>query len=136
VKISENIDSRLRERRKYRRIEVRNSILAVLKPGMKKLGLIKDISKGGLSLKYISASPFSERISEVDIFYYPHQFYITKIPCTAVHDRILEDLTEQGFNGIQIRLCGLRFGKLLPVQEKKLNHLLKRGISMPDRRHN
>jgi len=131
MKVNGKNDNELRERREYRRVEVGENILAVLKPSMKKLGLIKDISKGGLSLKYISNIPFCENIDELDLFSYPKHFYISKIPCMAVHDRIDRFLQ---YDELQIRLCGLKFGRLLPLQKKKLNHLLNYGISMPDQR--
>ncbi len=116
--MSENSHNKLKERRKYRRFQVSDNIFAVLKPEMKKLGLIKDISKGGLSLEYISSSDFGEHFTELDIFFYPHHFYITKIPCIIVHDKIHKDNEKQEFRGFRVRLCGLKFSNLLSIQKK------------------
>ena len=123
--MSENSNNRIKERRKYRRFEVGGNMFAVLKPRMKKLGLIKDISMGGLALKYISSSDFAENLTELDLFIHPKEFYIAKIPCTIIHDTIYEDIEIQEFNGFRMRLCRLKFGNLLPAQKHKLNYLLE-----------
>ena len=123
-----NGGNELKERRKYRRFEVSDTIFAVLKPEMKKLGLVRDISEAGLSLEYISNSDMGEHFTELDIFSYPHHFSMTRLPCSIVHDSIYRDQQDHEFDCLRIRLCGLKFGKLQAIQKEELKKLLKNGI--------
>ena len=86
---------------------------------------VKDISKGGLAVKYMpgAVQPFdSETIVIISISF--DRFILSNIPCKTIYD--IPTLMEGGsYKGGKIRLCGLKFVNLTKEKKHELDSLLK-----------
>ena len=101
------------ERRQFRRYSTEDTVFAVLRPDLQKLGKIKNISKGGLSFEYIAdqndkSSVGSESLGEIDIFISRSGFFLRRIPCKIIHDG---DVVPDHWiiTSIPMRRCGIQF---------------------------
>ncbi len=72
-----------------------------------------DISEGGMAFRYLNERPLPLTDSQMDI-YLGKELFVGRLPVTVVDDRQLAD------NFIAKRHCGVRFGKLTPVQQIQL----------------
>jgi len=101
----------------------------VFRPDFRKIGPIRDISMGGLGCSYLcpvdEGSPVAESPQMVDILLSGNSFYISKIPCTMVHD-VRENSGQESFmHNVVNRRCGLKFDQLTEEQEKQINFFLE-----------
>ena len=67
------------EKRKHERFKVKGGAFAAVTSDDNKIGQIKNISKGGLALQYLSSSPQSKGIVEIDIFSKVDDFYLKEL---------------------------------------------------------
>jgi c-di-GMP-binding flagellar brake protein YcgR len=72
-----------------------------------------DISEGGMSFRYLNASPLPLTGSQMDI-YQDAELYVGRLPVTVVADRQLADDT------LPKRHCCVRFEKLTQAQQIQL----------------
>ena len=81
---------------------------------------IKDISRGGLKFKYFPLADDKADLKKIDLMLEDrNRNYLSAINCKVIYD--INDLEENGtFSGSQTRICGLKFVKLTPEQERKL----------------
>lgn len=124
------------ERRKHKRFITREGAFAVMTPGYKNLGLIQNISKGGLAYRYITNGDTSTGLYKLDIFITNKDFYLKNIPFKTV--AAIDEVTEFPYSSILMKKRCIQFDRLDPDQEQMLdyfilNHTIERR-SIPDRR--
>ncbi len=107
------------ERRCYKRYRVREGALAFLGPIP---GTIKDISRGGMSIKYVVFEKRPDQVLKLDIFFPEDNFFLPDIPASVVSD--IDYPARAPFSAVQIRRLGVKFGELSPEQEVSLQHYL------------
>ena len=112
------------ERRKHKRFKAKKGFLAVAIPDFKKLGQIKDISKGGLAFQYLADAEQTKDSVEVEILSKADDFYLKKLPARTVLD--VEIKNPVSLSLLPMRQLSMQFGKLNHYQKELLNHLLQR----------
>lgn len=112
------------ERRKHKRFKVKAGPLAVSIPDFKKLGQIKDISKGGLAFQYIENGDQTKEPVGVEILSIVGGYYLSKLPVRTVLD-VEVDYTGS-LNLSLKRQLSLEFGKLNYHQKVLLEHFIQK----------
>lgn len=123
-----NIKANYSDRRRHKRYKV-NGAYAVNSCSSKS-GLITDISREGLSFRYIDRKAWSKETCEIDILYDADDFYLDKIPVKSVSDFVTESDSPDG--AMIIKRHSIKFEALTPEQESLLeyfieNHTVKEG---------
>ncbi len=117
------------EKRKHKRFVPAGSAFVVFRPDFRKLGPIKDISRGGLGCSYLcpvdDEDPVAESPQTVDILLSRDSFYISKIPCSPVYDERESNGQESFMPNFVNRRCGLKFDQVTEEQEKQINFFLE-----------
>ena len=119
------------EQRKFNRLTVKDSAFAVFRPEFKKLGKIKDISGGGLSCEYLNHKSNNDDLLEleIDILLTDEKFYMSMIPCKVIYDvKSIQNKFTYVNDGMECRLCGLKFKKLPSNMKKDLRFFLKNHV--------
>jgi hypothetical protein len=116
-------DNLFSERRKYNRFQVQDGAFVTLTSGTEaRLGLICDISRSGLALRYIADNSDQKNDAEIpatlDIIFDAEGYYLENIPCTMVWERQLP--AETSFSDLAVRKCSVRFDHLTPEQHEQL----------------
>ena len=124
------------EKRKHKRFIAREGAFAVMTPGYKNLGLIKNISKGGLAYRHIADGNKINSLYKLDIFLSKEDFYLTDIPFKTVS--LFNEGSEFPYSFVSMKHRCIQFGQLNPDQEQMLdyfiiNHTIERR-STKDRR--
>ena len=109
------------EQRKHRRFKAPGDAYAALLPDSV-LGQIINISKKGLTLRYIANGERINGSRKMDVFSYGNDFYLRKVPFKFVWDFYLDN--EFPFSTIIMRQCGGHFGELTPAQIFQLEYFL------------
>ncbi len=112
------------ERRQMKRFKVAEGAFAALVNQGSKLGQIRDISKAGLSFRYIDSEeePGGEA-RELKIILGSGGLCVDKVPFKKVAD--FEIKSEFSFSSIRMRQIGLQFGDLTPEQKVRLNNFIQ-----------
>jgi len=116
------------ERRKHKRYIARKGAFAVLTPGFKNLGPIKDISRGGLALRYIDNGEPLSRAFKMDIFLTGKSFYLKDIPFKTI--LLIDEISKSPFSSLHMKQRGVQFGKIDADQSDQLNYLLSNHTVM------
>lgn len=107
------------DRRRHKRYRVREGALAFLGPIP---GTIMDISRGGMSVKYVVFEKKPEQILKLDIFFPGEDFFLPDIPAFIVSD--IDCPARAPFSAVQVRRLGVEFGELSSEQEASLKDYL------------
>jgi len=121
------------KQRTYTRFFAQDNTFAALGSEFELVGKIKDISKKGLALSYLSENinTASDRdLSQVYIFLSNNSFHLPKVPCEIVYD-VIDPKSDKNYS-IMTRRCGLKFSKLSKSQSKLLELFLENYTSGPD----
>lgn len=116
------------DRRAHERFLARNgTIAAVISDTGLKLGVISDMSKGGLAFRYIEQNPQESLVAtdmpcKVDILVNEENFYAEKLPCTVVAENALPP--ENLYIPLPMKKCRIRFGELTANQMSQIDHFL------------
>ena len=116
-------NQRFVDRRSHKRFKAEDGAFAVLRNHRHKLGPILDISKRGLSLKYISDRDRQNEETALDIFVIGQDVLIQKIPFKTVSDFEIEQ--DIPFSHIRMKRRGVQFGQLQHFQEVGLENFLR-----------
>ncbi len=111
------------ERRKHKRLKAKERAFAVLKSNSAKLGQIINISKGGLTFRYIPNGKKSNGSFEVDIFIAGNDFHLKKVPTRIVLDCDISN--KVSFSSLPMRQLSMQFGEMMPEQKSKLAFFLE-----------
>ena len=111
------------ERRQMKRFKVAEGAFAALVNQGSKLGQIRDISKTGLSFRYIDSEEAPADGRELKIILGRGGLCVDKVPFKKVTD--FEIKSEFSFSSIRMRQIGLEFGELSPTQRVHLNNFIE-----------
>ena len=110
------------ERRKLKRLKIRNSAYVILKPSDTGVGRLIDISMDGLTLDYITTRQPEIQPTKLDIFVNNSPFRLYEIPCRTITDFA----TFEAHDGsLSKRRRGIQFGKLTPTQQAHLEYFIQ-----------
>jgi len=118
----------MNNRRKSKRFLPDSRAFACLRPDFVKLGKIKDISRGGLSFRYIPNQSPAEEPNKIDIFLSGNNFFLTKIKCKVVYD-FIDNNDSVSFSKLDEWQCGVQFEKATEEQRLKLNSFLNDHVT-------
>jgi hypothetical protein len=111
------------ERRQMKRFKVAEGAFAALINHGSQLGQIKDISKMGLSFRYIDSQEEHAEASELKIILGSGGLCVDKVPVKKVSDFAIK--SEFSFSSIKMRRIGLEFGNLTQDQQLRLSHFIQ-----------
>jgi hypothetical protein len=106
------------ERRKYKRYRTKEGAYAVLSGPVSKMGQILDISRGGLSFRYIDIGDRPRETCVLDILKEDNIFRMENVGFKVISD--LDASKDFPFSTIPMRRCG---GKLTGLSEAQMNDL-------------
>lgn len=113
------------EKRKCKRLLMKDNVFAALRDGFQKVGKIDDISLKGIGFSYLKqTSSISARDHDyqVDIFLPQNGLHLFNIPCRTVYEKSGVSIVE-GFP-VKLSRCGLHFGKLSEIQLNLLDFII------------
>ncbi len=106
------------ERRKYKRYRTKEGAYAILSGPVSKMGQILDISRGGLSFRYIDIGDRPRETCVLDILKEDNIFRLENVGFKVISD--LDASKDFPFSTIPMRRCG---GKLTGLSEAQMNDL-------------
>ena len=116
------------ELRKHERFKPKSLVFVVFGPEFSRIGSIINISRAGLEFHYLcpadNEGPTAETFQIIDIIASGNSFYLSKIPCTLVHDAKINSHQLTFMHDLVNRRCGLKFDPLTEQQEKQINLFL------------
>ncbi len=112
------------ENRKLERYRVRDGAMAVIGKNANVLGQIIDISRGGLSFRYMDNGIIEVEEDLLTILSTDQQFYLVNIPFQTVSDFALVDIPT--FSSIIMRRRCVRFGNLDDEQIRRLDEFIRK----------
>jgi len=119
-------------RRAFDRFEARHEVFALLKPACDRLGQVRDVSEGGLAFEYMKyegmpLAPEDRATLRLDLILGQENVLLSQIPCEIVYDMELsrgERDSGGGIEGVRVRRCGLRFGRLSHEQRAAISEFI------------
>ena len=112
------------ERRQQPRFKAADGVFAALVNHDSKLGQIKDISKLGLSFRYIDSGNRPGEASVLKIIIGRGGLYLDKLPFKKVADFPVN--WEHTFSSLKMCQIGLQFGELTLQQCIRLDHFIQK----------
>ena len=115
------------EKRRRKRFQVEHEAFAAfIRPDEPVLvGRITDISRGGLSVRYLGFGKLGEGLTKIQIFG-PKLYPTSRMECRIVYD---EALGEESCDVLSVRRCGLKFSRMTQFHSAKLQSLLHAPLS-------
>jgi hypothetical protein len=113
------------EKRKCKRLLMKDNVFAALRGGFRKVGKIDDISIDGIGFSYLKQTGNMRARDHdylVDIFLPQNGFHLFNIPCRTVYEKAGVFIVE-GFP-VKLSRCGLHFGKLSDIQKNLLDFII------------
>jgi len=115
------------ENRKLERYGVRDGAMAVIGKNANVLGQIIDISRGGLSFRYMDNGMIEEKDDLLTILSTDQHFYLVNIPFQTVSDFALVNVPT--FSSIIMRRRCVRFRDLDEEQARRLDEFIRKYAS-------
>ena len=113
-----------KERRKHPRFQIEDVAVAIL--GKSKVGIITDISQGGLAFSYHLTGKPTNGSFELDIFLIGQGVLVERVPFHIVSDRKV--VTKSKHNCLPRRRCGVQFGRLTQSQSQQMEQFMQHLI--------
>ena len=110
------------EGRQHRRFRVHNGGFAALCNEFTALGQIIDISRGGLSFRYVASEARTYGSAELRILMTDGSFCFEKVPFKTIWDSAMPREFSSG--AITLRHCGVQFGDLTHSQRVDLEYFI------------
>lgn len=101
--------------------------MAILKSKPPRMGEIVEISRSGLSFRYIATDRMLNQACEMDILFIDEDFHLSRLPFQTVDDRSIN--SETPFDVLRMKRFAVKFGGLTSKQKLKLDHILKNYTS-------
>jgi hypothetical protein len=111
------------KRRLHHRFRLKNGAYAVLRYKPAEMGLIVNMSKDGLAVRYSTGKAQLGEVPEIDIFMIDCHFYIANVPVKTIAD--FELTGKPAFDSEIIRQRCFQFGEMKSRQLFQLNYLLE-----------
>ena len=116
------MEAKKREKERY---AVRGGAFAAFGKGLPKVGVLKDVSLGGLSFDYLYDNEAIPDADHVDIWTTDTQVFMRDLPCKKVYE--ITPSTEWDnppFSATVMHRCGLQFGQLSTEQSATLSSFI------------
>lgn len=111
------------DKRRFRRFQAPQNAFALLKGPDGRLGQIIDISKGGLSFRYVGNGGPPKRSFQMDIFLANNGFHLEKVSFRTVSDF---EVTKQGLaKSVIMRRRGVQFDELNQDDVSRLEYFIE-----------
>lgn len=112
------------DRRKYPRHTLETNELFILDGHAKKVAMLRDLSFGGMQLRYLPSAFTDDQCALIDLVSVKsNQVLIAGLSCNLVYD--FADLMEDGsFRGMDVRRCGVCFKRLTNSQKDCLHRVM------------
>ena len=117
------IQSNFLERRKDRRFKLKDPAFAIMYYSPTRIGQITDISRSGLTVRYVKNGEDSNELNGLDICKSDFRFYIDNIKAKAISDLEIIDKTFIGSE--EKRRCGIKFEGLSNNQLSQLENFIQ-----------
>jgi hypothetical protein len=114
--------------REHPRFRAKEGAYAAIKSDYSIVGLIKDISKGGMSFQYIVDGRSIKGSLSIDIFCKGKAFNLKNIPFKITSD--FQVPNKVPFSTIALRQCGGKFREMTAKQRSQLNLFIQNFTSM------
>jgi hypothetical protein len=111
------------EQRKHRRFKVKEGAFAALGHPLTTVGRIMDISKGGLSFRYVGSSDHSNGSSKLKILLTHASFNFGMVPFKPIWDLAIPYALS--YVSRTMRQCGGQFGALRGQQKLDLDYFIQ-----------
>lgn len=108
-----------KDRRKYKRIALKQGAYAAISPNSFKIGQIKNISRGGLLFNYLAPEHPPQAQVENHLFLSSSNAYVSKLPFKSINDRPVHSCETN--ENPSMRERSIEFGKLTLLQMIILN---------------
>lgn len=112
------------------RFQVRYGTVAALECASHvKAGLVTDISRDGLSFRYLDHGIDNQEepnwpSHKLKISWNAKKdFYIDKVPCEILSDRLMP--VKESYSYVPMRKCSVRFGEMTPGQRSKVEYFIE-----------
>ena len=124
------------ELREYKRLYTQHGTVAALEESefSLKVGLIANISKGGLAFCYLDQIRMKKGPNvtyEPVISWQVSDFFMDKIPCKVVSDEEITISASSSACTMPMRFCRVQFGELLPQQSSRLEYFIENFTNDP-----
>lgn len=96
--------------------------MAIIKSKPQCMGEIVEISRSGLTFRYIDTDRILEKNCEMDILFIDENFHLSRLPFKTVGDRSIAG--DAPFDVIRMKDLTVKFETLTRRQKQKLEHLL------------
>ncbi len=114
------------DKRKNSRFKINDDVFAAFRNGKYKVGLVKDISLGGLAFDLIDDEDTKVDGGTVDVFVSRKKFYVKGIPCRIVYKKaVARDPVTYQFISYVLSRCGIQFTGLDEGQALELKELIE-----------
>ena len=119
-----NVDA-VNEQRAHLRYKAKEGALVIIKrhTNSPALGQIIDISRGGLSFKYLANGKFLKGKNKLDIFISGQGIKLKNISFKTIADITLNE--NISFSSIRMKRCGVQFEKLSPRNKSQLINFIR-----------
>ncbi len=120
------------EKRKTGRFVVRNGIFVAFGNDLPKVGMLKDISKGGLSFEYLYDEKSVGNDGHLDIWMTSGDFFLREVSCSKVYE--ITPATVYGdnqFSSTIMNRCGLKFRSIRADKSAKLSSFINTYATQP-----
>ncbi|GAB6144222.1 PilZ domain-containing protein [Desulfocicer niacini] len=111
-----------RDRRRHKRVELKQGAYAAISPNSFKIGQIKNISRGGLLFSYIDTQITPENPVENHLFLSSTNAHVSKLPFRTISDRPVKPNGKN--NNAPMRERGIEFGTLTLTQMMILDNYI------------
>ena len=113
---------KISEKRKYKRFKGKEGASAVLYKRDNIIGMIIDISRGGLAFRYMDEAKETRGTSQLGLFFTGEEFYLQIVQINTIYD--VEEAHKVSFSNLRMRRCGVKFGKLTDYEAFLLKHFI------------
>lgn len=111
------------DQRRHKRFRAKEGMFTVLRDnGTDILGTVLDISKGGLSYRYVPKDGSQGRWFELDIFMSGEGYRAERLPFRTVTDFEIDQ--DVPFSTVPVRRSGVQFGSLTPEQINQVENVI------------
>ena len=118
------------ERRAYERFKVKDGIVAIPDAASTRFGRIRDISMGGITVRYFDEEELHGKKFEIDLVMSDSNFSLDSVLINIKFD--MENSTETPFCTLPERRCGLQFVDLTDHQFAKLRNFVDQQAAVHD----
>ncbi len=112
-----------RDRRRHPRFRTAGDVYAVLRNHPERVGPVFDISRGGLSFRYIEEGSTRDGADFIDLFATRERVMVEKVPVRTISDFPVDQ--DVPYSTVSVRQRGVQFLTVKPAQQRMLDTLLR-----------